>query len=298
ESKSWAFSVDKIGIEIASNHFIEGDFEGRILLPISAKANKSDENANKNLGLGYKGLISEEEYSLAVSTLDTVSFDIFQAKAELLPNSSVELKVIESSFRPKAVLNGRMAISASQRESLENEGQTYKDENDNDATVQFKGIEFQKMVLQTESPLIAVEYFGYKDEVKLANFPVSIANIAFTSNESEAGLEFDLKVNLMGSDDKGFAADARLGVFGKYAEEQYEQRWKYDRIDLSKITLEANMGAIKLKGSLLLMDNDPIYGDGFSADIEGTFGNFGPITCKTIFGRSEFRYWYVDGAIH
>src|SRR5690606_20081659 len=130
ESKSWAFSVDKIGIEIASNHFIEGDFEVRILLPISAKANKSDENANKNVGLGYKGLISEEEYSLAVSTLDTVSFDIFQAKAELLPNSSVELKVIESSFRPKAVLNGRMAISASQRESLENEGQTYNDEND------------------------------------------------------------------------------------------------------------------------------------------------------------------------
>ncbi len=292
ESKSWAFSVDKIGIEIAANHFVEGNFDGRILLPLSEKGKTSDEN--KNLGLGYKGLISEEEYSLAVSTLDTVSFDVFSAKAELLPNSGVELTVIEDSFRPKAILNGRMAISASQRESLENEGQ--KDENDD--TVQFKGIEFQNMVLQTESPLIAVDYFGYKDEVKLANFPVSIANIAFMSNESEAGLEFDLKVNLMGSDDKGFAADARLGIFGRYTEEQYEQRWKYDRLDLSKISLEANLGAIQLKGSLLLMDNDPIYGDGFSADIEGTFGNFGPITCKTIFGRSEFRYWYVDGAIH
>ena len=292
ESKSWAFSVDKIGIEIAANHFIEGNFDGRILLPLSEKGKTSEDN--KSLGLGYKGLISEEEYSLTVSTLETVSFDVFQAKAELLPNSGVELKAIEGSFRPKAILNGRMAISASQKETLENEGQ--KDENDD--TVQFKGIEFQNMVLQTESPIISVSYFGYKDEVKLANFPVSIANIAFLSNESEAGLEFDLRVNLMGSEDKGFAADARLGIFGRYTEEQYEQRWKYDHIDLSKISLEANLGAIELKGSLLLMDNDPIYGDGFSADIEGTFGSFGPITCKTIFGKKDFRYWYVDGAVH
>ena len=303
ESKSWAYSVDRIGIQLASNKLIGAEFEGQILLPISDKGDKngtSTEGEDGRMGLGYEGIISEDEYGLVVSTLDTLSFDVFKAKAELLPNSSVELMVIDGNFRPKAVLNGRMAISASQKESLANEGQTYttgEGENAKKEMVQFKGIEFQNLVLQTTSPVISVDYFGYKDEVKLANFPVSIANIAFSSNEYEAGIEFDLMINLMGKESKGFAADARLGIFGKFEEVNYKQRWKYDRLDLSRINIEANMGAIQLKGGLELMDDDPIYGDGFSAEIEGTFGSFGPITCKAIFGRNEFRYWYVDAAV-
>lgn len=299
ESKAWAYSVDEINIELASNRLVKAGFEGRILLPISDEETKKTttqvkegEEKDDRVGLGYKGIISEEEYSLVVSTLNTLSFDVFQAKAELLPNSSVELMVIDGSFRPKAVLNGRMAISASQKESLANEGE--KIDPKKDATVQFKGIEFQNLVLQTTSPILKVDYFGYKDEVKLSSFPVSIADIAFTSNEYEAGIEFNLKVSLMG---KGFAADARLGVFGKFEEKEYKQRWKYERLDISAIALKADMGAIQIEGSLLLMDNDPVYGDGFSAELTGTFGSFGPLSCKAIFGKNEFRYWYVDAAV-
>jgi len=296
ESKSWAYSVDKIGIELAANRLIGADFKGQVLLPISDKGNENGTNAagaDGRMGLGYEGIISEDEYSLVVSTLDTLSFSVFKAKAQLLPNSGVELTVKDGSFRPKAVLNGRMAISASQKESLANEG----DKIEGDETVQFKGIEFQNLVLQTESPIIKVDYFGYKDEVKLANFPVSIANIAFTSNEYEAGIEFDLRINLMGKKDKGFAGDARLGIFGKFQEENYKQRWKYDRLTLSRINIEVNMGAMELRGGLELMNNDPVYGNGFSAEITGKFGSFGPITCKAIFGKKEYRYWYVDASV-
>ncbi|WP_103068654.1 hypothetical protein [Aquimarina sediminis] len=303
ESKSWAYSVDRIGIELASNRLVGADFRGQILLPISDKGknNNTQAGADGKMGLGYEGIISEEEYGLVVSTLDTLSFDVFKAKAQLLPNSSVELMVVDGNFRPKAVLNGRMAISASQKESLANEGQTYttgEGDDEEKHTVQFKGIEFQNLVLQTVSPIIQVDYFGYRDEVKLANFPVSIGNIAFMSNEFEAGIEFDLMINLMGKKDKGFAGDARLGIFGKFQEENYKQRWKYDRLHLSRINIAVNMGAIELKGGLELMNNDPIYGDGFSAEIEGTFGKFGPLTCKAIFGKKDFRYWYVDAAVH
>lgn len=294
ESKSWAYSVDKIGIELASNRLIGADFRGKVLLPISDKGDGSTQAGDDGkMGLGYEGIISENEYGLVVSTLDTLSFNVFKAKAQLLPNSSVELMVIDGNFRPKAVLNGRMAISASQKESLANEG----DKISENETVQFKGIEFQNLVLQTVSPIIQVDYFGYKDEVKLANFPVSIADIAFMSNEYEAGIEFDLKINLMGKKDKGFAGDARLGIFGKFQEENYKQRWKYDRLTISKINIEVNMGAIELSGGLELMNNHPEYGDGFSADITGKFGNFGPITCKAIFGKKDFRYWYVDASV-
>ena len=294
KSKAWAYSVDKIGVEIAANKLIGADLAGRVLLPVSDPGNKEGQTTNGKLGLGYVGIISEDEYALTVSTLDTLSFNVFKAKAQLLPNSSIELAVIDGDFRPKAVLNGRMAISASQQSSLENEGQSYKNEKDEDQLVEFKGIEFQNIVLQTTSPILEVGYLGYKDEVKLANFPVSIANIEYVGNEQQAGIAFDLNINMMS---KGFAASTRLGIYGVFKEEGYKQRWQYDRLEMQAIMLNADMGGVKLNGSLTLMDNDPTYGKGFAAEIEGTFGTFGPISCKGIFGRKEFRYWYVDAAV-
>ncbi len=299
ESKAWAFSVDEIGIELAANRLVGAGFAGRVVLPVSKLKTGQGHNAEQSnkLGLGYAGIISEDEYSLTVSTLDTINFDVFKAKAQLLPNSGVELAVRDGKFRPKAVLNGRMAISASQKDSMEREGEKIEDEEGKDTkkTIQFKGIEFQNLVLQTESPIIKVDYFGYKDEVKLANFPVSIANIGFRANDYEAGIEFDIMVNLM---KKGFAGGASVRVIGKFEEQQRHQRWKFNRVELTAIDLSADLGGMKISGSLQLMEDDPEYGDGFSAEVSAEFGKIKPITAKAIFGRKDFRYWYVDAAIH
>lgn len=300
ESKAWAYSVDKIGIELASNRLIGADFEGRILLPISDKENTNTQaGADGKMGLGYAGIISEDEYGLVVSTLDTLSFDVFKAKAELLPNSAVELMVVDGNFRPKAVLNGRMAISASQKESLANEGQTYttgEGDEEKKHTIQFKGIEFQNLVLQTVSPVIQVDYFGYRDEVKIANFPVSIADIAFRANEQEVGIEFDLMINLMGKESKGFAATTRLGVFGKLHEENYKQRWKYDRLTISKIFIEAKIGKVGFSGEVNIFEDDIIYNDGFTGKLSlDIFDTEGLIEAKGLFGNKDgYRYFYVD----
>ena len=57
---------------------------------------------------------------------------------------------------------------------------------------------------------------------------------------------------------------------------------------------------MELKGDLLLMNNDPEYGDGFSANLkvkfEGVTGDT-EISSKAIFGKKEFRYWYVDASV-
>ncbi|MBG6130650.1 hypothetical protein IWQ47_002126 [Aquimarina sp. EL_43] len=289
KSKSWAYSVDKLNIDIGANQLIGANFEGEIVLPISSLNKKKKNNDDKISGLAYVGLISEDEYSLSVSPVETLDFDIFSAKAQLLPNSSVELKVIDGNFRPKAVLNGNMSISASNKTILPKEGKE---------TVDFKGIKFENLVLQTESPIIQADYFGYNGSVKLANFPVTINDIAFKSTDAEAGIEFDLLINLMDKGNKGFSADTHLGIYGKYKEEGYRQEWDYDRIELSKINLEANLGAIQVKGALELMEDDEVYGDGFLADVQATFGSFGPIKSKAIFGKKDFRYWYIDAAVH
>ena len=293
EKKAWAYSVDNIEVKLVTNRITSAKFDGKIILPISDEGENANKEEMETSSLRYKGLISEDEYLMSVSNLDTLNFNVWKAKAQLDPNSIVELNVVDGNFEPKAILSGRMAISASQKESLENDGANKNGEE----MVEFTGIVFQNLVLQTQSPVLKVDYLGYQDEVKLANFPVSISAIAFDSDEQGAGLRFDLKLNLMGKEDKGFAADAHLGVMGTFIEENFKQRWKYDRLDVSKIRIDANVGSIELTGDLELMSNDPIYGNGFTADIKGTFGKIGPINCKAIFGRSDFRYWYVDAAV-
>lgn len=298
DSQAWAYSVDYLDVELVTNRIASAAFSGEIVLPI-AENNKNGNGADKKLGLGYAGLISEEEYHIRVATTDTLDFNLWKAKAQLLPNSYVELNVENDNFYPIAVLNGRMTITANQKESLDAGDGTIIDGKNQKHTVNFKGIEFQDLVLQTKSPVLQVGYFGYTDELKLMNFPVSISDISLTATEYRSALGFDLNVNLMETGDKGFAGKTRLEIIGNFKEENYRQRWAYEKLDLKEIYLNADMGAFALEGSLILMENHPEYGDGFSASLTATMAAFNGLTvsANAIFGKSDFRYWYFDAMV-
>ena len=302
KSKAWAYSLDHIKVSLAANNFIGAGFEGRILLPVS-KNKKSTNSSADQIGLRYLGLISPEEYLLNVRNDSVVDFNLWKAKGQLLPNSSIELAVRDGKFRPKATLHGRLAISASQVSSLENEGnQADTGETNEDGTpekklVEFKGIEFQNLVLQTESPVFKVDYMGYRDEVSLAGFPVSISNIGITANETNANLYFDLAINLMG-EDNGFAGETSLAIIGTFEEENYKQKWKFQGIDLEVIAIDAKLGGFAIWGNLKLMNDDPLYGDGFGATLGARFESIQTeIEVNAIFGKKDFRYWMVDAMV-
>ena len=303
QSKAWAYSLDHIEVSLAANNFVGAGFEGRILLPVSKNKNTTNSSPDK-MGLHYVGLISPEEYLLNVSTDSTLDFNLWKAKGQLEPNSSIELAVREGEFRPKATLHGRLAIRANQVDSLENEGEQVETGNTNEGgtpekkLVEFKGITFQNLVLQTESPVFSVDYMGYQDEVSLAGFPVSISDIGITSNDYEANLYFDLAINLMG-EDNGFAAQTSLAILGKFEEEDYKQKWEFDGIDLDAIFLDADLGGFSMAGSLTLMDDDPEYGDGFAANLQAEFksGKGIKVAAKGLFGKTTFRYWQFDALV-
>ncbi len=281
DQKAWAYSVDHIGVSLAASTLTGADFNGKIILPVSNQD-------NEKVGLSYTGLISQKEYLMTVKNDSIIDFNIWKAHGRLEPNSYVEFKVTESKFRPKAVLNGSLNISASQNETSDK------------SIVSFEGIKFQNLVLQTVYPIFAVDYMGYQNtgERKMSNFPVTISEIGIKANESAANLYFGVAVNLMGNESgNGFAGSTHLTVLGQFEEVNRKQKWKYKGLQVDRISLEANLGAVKLKGFLDIMNDDPEYGDGFNAHLEGTFGSFGPVTCNAIFGSTTFRYWMVDGAV-
>ncbi|WP_406845359.1 hypothetical protein [Flavobacterium soyae] len=290
EEKSWAYSLDHIDVTIAANTFVKANLSGEILLPITKSTGSSSTNSaqTNRKGLLYNGFISMSEQQLVVATKDSLSFDIWKAKALLLPNSSVELNLVNGRFLPRANLNGTISIGT-------NKSATDDKEVEGKRMVDFKGISFENLQLQTVSPIISVRNMGYKGTMGFANFPVSIGNINVAINGNDSRIDFDLGINLMES--VGAGATARIGILGKMYDDGYRQRSRYAGLDLSAISIDCQFSGLKIKGGLILMENDPVYGNGFNADLMVDVADVVNVQAKAIFGRSTFRYWYFDSAV-
>ena len=151
QEKSWAYSLDHIDVTIAANTFVKANLSGQILLPISKVAQEKKETAvtttpvtpatattpakppqTNRAGLAYTGFISMQEQQLIVVAKDSIAFDIWKARALLLPNSSIELKLVNGKFLPKANLNGTVSFGTNKDATDDNDVEGKK-------TVDFKG---------------------------------------------------------------------------------------------------------------------------------------------------------------
>lgn len=270
----WRFSVDKFGIELEANQLVGAGFSGQIGLPVSSQSN-----------LAYDAFITpDNEYFLKVNPVNEIDFNLWAAKGTLLPTSYVELKVMNNKFLPEAVLYGHINIAA-------------KASKDSDSKLaELNGIQFRKLHLRTEDPYISVESFGYNGTVSLKGFPLSISKISLTTINSQASLEFDAKLSL-GDEKTGIVADTRLAIVGSMRKTNLFS-WEYEKIAVSDLQIKATMAEVfSLNGSLSLMNNDPVYGDGFAGNIQLKLDMFENVEAgvKAIFGKKEFKYWCVEG---
>jgi hypothetical protein len=268
----WVFSVDEIGIGLEANELTSASFKGMVGLPVA-----------ENDTLAYEAIIKPDEYMLQVRPVNKLTFTLWHANVEIDPNSTVSLHVIDETFRPEAMLNGRMSLAVA--------GSSGGD------LGHFNGIEFQALHLMTVSPYLEVDYFGYEGELKFANFPVSLENINLTARNGEARLGFSIKLNLM---EGQFGGKTTLAVKSALQREANgDQSWKYRGIDITEIAIHANVsGSFKIDGSLVVLDNDPVYGSGIAGQLDATVVPIhAQFKARAIFGSTTFRYWCVDGSV-
>lgn len=298
---AWNYSLDKIGIQLSASKIVGANLEGRIALPIqntnskNNTSNSNDDNANgahNRNTLAYKGLISEEQYLISVTSLNDIKFDIWSAKATIKPGSSIEMTVKNREFLPKAILHGELAISAnaSAKENTENEPTSKKQ-------AEFRGIKFEALTLQTKAPFITAQYFGVQGEQKLAGFPASIKNIFIEANESSANLAFEVTVGLQ---EQRFSASGGMKINGIISNNHRRQKWEYNGFSLSKLALRnVDTGVATVSGELQLMKNDPLYGNGFMANLSAKIEALknAEIKVNAAFGYSTFRYWGFEGTV-
>lgn len=284
-ASGWAFSLDHFLLDIEVNKLKGGEFEGQIILPVS-KVDK----------VNYTAMIQPDEYTLSVSNTEDINFDVWNAEVTLTPESYIELKVKDDKFRPKASLNGSINIASGLKKEESTSTDTKKDK-----TVDFKGIVFEEMVIQTESPKFSVGYFGYKGEMKIANFPLTVNEIGLeTPSDNKAALVFDFNINLTSEGDGANGGGAKLKINALLDQSEGRDRWKYDGIDLERIFLQMSVAGMELKGAIFIFEDDPTYGTGFAGAVGAKFttGMKLEVEAKALFGKTDsFRYWYADASV-
>lgn len=263
DASGWSFSVSDFKLELLANNIQGFGFGGQVGIPISSKKQVLD----------YDAFISRNEYLIRATIGDSLTIDMFgDSRMKLEKTSYMEMKVKDKKFVPRIVLDGQMDINV---DGL-------------DADV----ITFTKLAIGADAPVISVEKMGYGGEIKLNNFPLTISDIELMTHQDEISLAFDAKVNLM--KDK-LAAGTRLTLLSEYK----DNKFRFKGLNLNALILRnAQMGGFTLDGEIRMEKNHSIYGNYFGGSINATFNALSPdlkVGVTAVFGRKDFRYWYVEG---
>lgn len=273
DMNGWAFSLSRVRLDFQASQLTAGGLEGDVVIPISKGDRAFDYTA-----LIYPG----NEYVFSVATPDSIEFDLFKtSEVELFPNSSLEIKVADNKFLPKANLFGTMNIAA----PLGKEG------------VSLASIAFENLQVQTVKPFLKADYFSFGSEAAeqaMSGFPIQINNIGFRSiSDTQSALEFDLLLNVT----EEFSGETGLSLIGKIKSGD-RPKWKFEKVQVRSIALDIQTAGFDFKGSLDLYRNDAVYGDGFNGKVDANFKKVGVrVAATAIFGNVDgYRYWYVDVA--
>lgn len=304
--EGWGFSVDSIGIEITSNSFSRGGFNGNIVSPISPDTLKYSSILSQSANSG--GL----RYEFRVQPEDTISVPMWVAKMNLLPTSTISIAYDTSGFRPSMNLNGNISIDGKVGE----------------IPVTFIGMHFQQLQVQTRAPFVSCNSFSFASpQKKMAGFPISINNISIGQQPTHGmwswddtegprtALNFSVNVaftgeesTLEGRTDLAILARLDMGDLGRDEDDIDPNPDKFDfpsmvltGVDLKTISMDCEVAGNGLKGSISFYAKDSIYGTGFIGGIELSVKEM--CTAKAILcvGSVEIdgpenvhEYWYAD----
>lgn len=274
-ASGWNFSVNTFNVELEANKLIAAGFAGEIGLPFEGDQSR----------LNYDALIRENnEYLMSVSPVDSLDFSIFSAKATILPNSYVELHVVDGRFRPEALLHGEMSVATK-----------------SDVAVNIPRLHFRSLHLLTVDPYIEIESLGYDGKVSIGRssaFGISLDKILLKSTKGgRVELASGVDVTLA---DGMFSGQTRIALLASLQDENGKHKWRSDGVRLDAISIKAEIAeTISLAGSIEWRRDDPVYGEGFGGELAvGVKPINLTVNMRGAFGAVDnFKYWFVDGSI-
>lgn len=292
---TWEFSLDTLQIGIQQNQFHHVGFVGTTKVP-------SFENAFR-----YTCLIQPDSayrFSVGIGE-DTMRLSAWKADVELYENTRIELDydVSEREFSARAYLYGM----ASMKPTV---GRAARPTD----TLEVASLQFQDFIVSTAPPyLVNIGSWEYSsgNQQFLSKFPLSIRSFSLTQGEepiigadsiprTPLALSIGAAVNLMGTSDRGFAAEGTASIlFSVYLDTvQRKQIWRYEGVRVDSFAINASGAAYQLVGKLRFYEQDEVYGSGFRAMLTATFTPRLTVSAVAQFGtKNTFRYWFADALV-
>ncbi|WP_438711430.1 hypothetical protein ACSTS3_01230 [Aquimarina muelleri] len=282
----WPISVSAINLVLQNNSIIKSKFSGGIRLPIFDKIGSSynDDNGvlkdDKNTSLlQYEGMISDEEYSTAITTLEEIGVPAFLATIKMRAGSYIKMPVVNNNFRPETNFNGMMTTiisSSKQREAVDGAKHSYTTDagetEEGTNTIRFKGLTFEGLKMKTKDTLFTIDYLGYTEGVsfKKGGFSVSLDAITYKNNpeKKEGRIGFNISLGLEKEKNMLFLATTRFDIISETKIENNTIKLVYKDFKWSKIAFNAKYALLGLKGILRMTYDDPVYGNAYAGDGE------------------------------
>lgn len=272
----WKFSLDSISVTVTTNEIRAAAFNGQLHVPVFKEGQL----------FSYAAVITaDNDYLFTVKNDSAMQMSLFAAKAVIDKNSHLEINIVNGAFKPRAVLNGKLTISAGMSDKADG------------AKASIGGVTFEALEISTVSPYISVGAFSLGSESstpKMANFPVSLENVDFRMRGKDIDLAFDIVVNLVGSKDGGFGARGGLVLKNEvtYAD---NLSFQFKGVDLTELAIKIDGGAYKIEGSLQLFKDDATFGSGIKGTVSASFQPGLSVQAMALFGNvNGDRYWFAD----
>lgn len=276
----WSFSIDQIGMSVVQNHIYSGSINGNINLPIF-----------ENNGLNYTANISENptskevDYAFIVSPQNNINANVLSASIDIYNTSQISVTKVNHTLVPLALLNGQIKFNGS---------------NLNTGKLDFQGLRIEK-----NSPYLTQGIFNYVSSTvnKSMNFPITINQIQLVLNQSNPNVYFNVGLNFMQATDQGFSANVGIRVKTKLIsnpESAAYPKLSFDKVQVEDINLDINSQAFTLKGKVIHMEDNPVYGNAMAGTMTLTLPNINGLSVSftSLFGAMPtYKYFYVDGSV-
>ncbi|MBS1921636.1 MAG: hypothetical protein JST17_15420 [Bacteroidetes bacterium] len=326
----WAFSIDNINIAIVQNNFQNGmKMTGSIRLPISNDALGYSCNLSVGEGTGMN-------YQFVIAPKGNYNVDMWGAVLSLQNNSSLTINNNSGSFIIAANLNGNVSINTSKLTSgllpnmnitaLSFQGMYITNNDPNTHQFNFKsgvwslGSNSLGGLSQNNSNINDGALAGGPNAESINNnfnapspdnsqntvagFGINISNFKFdftpkSTSEFEAGILFDLSLNLGFGDNSVLSGTTNLGLIGKInIPSNGSATASFDRPEVNKIALKGGIGPVSVDGELDFIRDDKTYGNGINGTLHAKFP-FAELDATARFGTTldNINYWAVGGSI-
>lgn len=287
DMKGFKYHIDSLRINVIANTLSRAGFYGGMSFPICKQDSKVAFGLTLSRNMADDSELDYQGYASLKTNLNVSAFGMAQIG---LTKCHLDFQYRNKQFFPKATIDGSLIIAVTKKTD------DSAAKADSTPSGNF-GVEFGGLMISSEAP-----YLGQAKEFymriktgdlssKMAGLPVTIKDpiFKFEDGNQRFGLGLTLGIHLTKSSgnssesSSGFSGEATFLIWAKRSAST--KKWGYDDFQLTAINIGADLGAVKLNGSLEMFNNDKVYGKGYCGKLSLDIIDKIKVEGAAIFGR-------------